>query len=363
MSARTATLAADVVERTTALAAIPGPTGEEAARAELVASWWRTDGFDDVHTDATGNVWARARGGLGPAAILAAHLDTVFSREVPLEIVQDAGVLRGPGVGDDAVGVAGMGAAAATIAVDGPPVWLCATVGEEGLGNLRGVSAALDSPPAEIGALLAVEGNYLGRISLVGVGSARRRVSIAGPGGHPWEATDVPSAIHAAAERIAALTAIPRPPGTAVNVGRFAGGEGINVRAREAWFEVDLRADDRAALEDLVSALEAVVAELADPLRATLDPLGDRPAGRLEIDAPLARAAEAALVAEGIEITRPATSTDANAAHARGIPAVALGITTGGGEHTVEEWIDVEPIATGVRALASTVDRWTELRT
>jgi tripeptide aminopeptidase len=68
-------------------------------------------------------------------------------------------------------------------------------------------------------------------------------------------------------------------------------------------------------------------------------------------------------VAEGIEITRPATSTDANAAHARGIPAVALGITTGGGEHTVEEWIDVEPIATGVRALASTVDRWTELRT
>ena len=35
---------------------------------------------------------------------------------------------------------------------------------------------------------------------------------------------------------------------TAVNVGRIGGGEAINARARECWFELDMRADDPAAL-------------------------------------------------------------------------------------------------------------------
>ena len=356
MSATGATLVDQVVDRTIALASIPAPTGEEGARAELVATWWRADGLDDVHGDPAGNVWARARSGAGPAVVLAAHLDTVFSRDVSHEIVRDAGTLRGPGVGDDAVGVAGIGAAAAALAPEGPAVWLCASVGEEGLGNLAGISAALDAPPAEVGALLAVEGNYLGRVSTIGVGSARRRIRIAGPGGHAWEASDAPSAVHQAAALVARLVGSPTPAGTAVNVGRIGGGEGINVRAREAWFEVDLRADDPSALDALVRTLEAIVADTPAPLRARLEPIGDRPAGRVDPDSPLVRAAEAALRAEGVAVTTPATSTDANAAHARGLPAVALGVTTGGGEHTTEEWIDIDPIAVGVRALAATVD-------
>ena len=360
MSTIGATLVEQVVDRTVALASVPAPTGEEGARAELVASWWRTDGFDEVHGDAAGNVWARARAGAGEAVVLAAHLDTVFGRDVSHHIVRDGDTLRGPGVGDDAVGVAGIGAAAAGIAPDGPPVWLCATVGEEGLGDLAGVTAALDAPPVAIGALLAVEGNYLGRVSTIGVGSARRRVRISGPGGHAWEAAETPSAVHHAARLVAALVATERTAGTALNVGRIGGGEGINVRARDAWFEVDMRADDPAALAELVYTLESVLEYTSAPLGVVTEPIGDRPAGRIDPDAPLVRAAEAALIAEGVTVTNPPTSTDANAAHARGIPAVAVGITTGAGEHTTEEWIDIPPIATGVRALTATIDTYRE---
>jgi acetylornithine deacetylase/succinyl-diaminopimelate desuccinylase-like protein len=359
MSTIGTTLVEQVVDRTMALASIPAPTGEEAARAEVVASWWRADGFDQVHSDAAGNVWACARAGDGPSVVLAAHTDSVFGRDVAHDIIRDGDTVRGPGVGDDAVGVAGIGAAAAGVGPDGPPVWVCATVGEEGLGNLAGITAALDAPPAEVGALLAVEGNYLGRVSTIGVGSARRRIRIGGPGGHAWEAADAPSAVHHAAELIAQLVATPRTAGTALNVGRIGGGEGINVRAREAWFEVDLRADDPAALAELVRPLESI-ARSTPPLTAAIQGIGDRPAGRVDPAAPLVRAAEAALTAEGITVTRPATSTDANAAHARGIPAVAVGVTTGSGEHTTDEWIDIAPIAAGVRALTATIDRSTE---
>ena len=362
MSAQSATLVDQVVDRTITLASIPAPTGEEAARAELITLWWRADGFDEVHDDPAGNVWARARAGAGPAVLLAAHLDTVFGRDVAHEIARDGDTLRGPGVGDNAVGVVGIGAAGASIAAEGLPVWLCATVGEEGLGNLAGITAALASPPGEIGAVLAVEGNYLGRVSTIGVGSARRRVRVNGPGGHAWEAADAPSAVHHAATLIAELAATPRTPGTAVNVGRVGGGEGINVRARDAWFEVDLRADDPSSLTELLHRLEDIVSDTPAPLQARLEPIGDRPAGRVDPGAPLVRAAEAALAAEGVVATSPATSTDANAAHARGIPAIAVGITTGAGEHTTQVWIDLPPIATGIRALAATVDRYGEAR-
>ena len=43
-------------------------------------------------------------------------------------------------------------------------------------------------------------------------------------------------------------------------------------------------------------------------------------------------------------------STDANAALGRGIPAVALGISRGGGTHREDEWIELAPAAQGIDA-------------
>jgi acetylornithine deacetylase/succinyl-diaminopimelate desuccinylase-like protein len=170
----------------------------------------------------------------------------------------------------------------------------------------------------------------------------------------------MPSAIHRAAGLVAEIDTIPRRAGTSVNVGRIGGGEGINMRAREAWFEVDLRADDPTALDTLDRAVQAILMTVEAPLLIEQEVIGDRPAGHLDPTHQLVRAAVDALGEVAIEPTSPSTSTDANAAHARGIPAVALGITTGSGEHTVQEWIDVEPIGRGLRALARTVQRYEE---
>ena len=349
-----------VVQRTIELAKVPAPTGAEAERAELVRCWWADDGHADVRIDDVGNVWARARDGVDPAIVLCAHLDTVFGADLPHTVRTDGGVLRGPSVGDDSVGVAALSAAASLLGPGSMPVWLLATVGEEGLGNLRGATLALEASATDIGAFVAVEGNYLGRVSTTGVGSHRRRVHVCGPGGHAWEAAETPSAIHRAAELVVQIAAIPRAEGTSVNVGRIGGGEGINMRAREAWFEVDLRSDDPAALETLGRSLETILTAVQEPLRIEQEVLGDRPAGHLDSDHALVRAAAEALTEAKIDVVFPATSTDANAAHARGIPAVAIGITTGSGEHTPQEWIDVDPIEQGVHALARTVERYEE---
>jgi tripeptide aminopeptidase len=350
-----------VVHRTIEIAQVPAPTGAEAERAALVRSWWERDGLRDVHADGAGNVWAQVRGGDGPIVILCAHLDTVFGSDVSHTVQVEAETLVGPSVGDDSVGVASLSAAGMSLSARGVPVWLLATVGEEGLGNLCGVNAALDAPPAPIAAFVAVEGNYLGRVSTVGVGSVRRRVRLRGTGGHAWEAADAPSAVHSLARLVASIAAIPRPHGTSVNVGRMGGGEGINMRAREAWFELDLRAEDPEGLAAIAAKVEDLIGSVDPPLIVEQDALGDRPAGRVDPRHPLVRAAKDALRELGTSSVSPATSTDANAAHARGIPAVAVGVTRGSGEHTAKEWIETGPIRDGVRALARTVERFEEL--
>jgi tripeptide aminopeptidase len=351
-----------VVRRTIEIAEVPAPTGAEGDRAAVVRSWWERDGLREVHSDAVGNVWGKVRGGDGPVVILCAHLDTVFGAQIPHTVRVEGDTLVGPSVGDDSVGLASLSAAGMALSARGVPVWLLATVGEEGLGNLCGVSAALDAPPAPVAAFVAVEGNYLGRVSTVGVGSVRRRVRVLAPGGHAWEAAETPSAVHALGQLVASIAAIPRRRGTSVNVGRIGGGEGINMRAREAWLELDLRADDPDALAAVAREVEDRLERIDPSLAVDQDVLGDRPAGHVEADHPLVRAAMEALTEVGTSSTSPATSTDANAAHARGIPAIALGVTRGSGEHTAQEWIETAPIEDGVRALARTIERFEELR-
>jgi acetylornithine deacetylase/succinyl-diaminopimelate desuccinylase-like protein len=354
-----------VVERTVELAQVPAPPLEEGERAAIVERWWHADGLAEVARDATGNVWGRLRPGDGPATVVCAHLDTVFDRDVAHTVVRRGGRLHGPGVGDDTVAVAALSSLRHLLPDDaGAPVWALATVGEEGLGNLAGIRAALAAPPARLGAVVAVEGNYLGRVCTVGVGSTRWRVTVGGPGGHAWERADAPSAVHAAAGMVHGIATAPRPAGArcAVNVGLLRGGEAINARARGASFDVDLRADDPEALAALGRSARAAIDAHADGVTVDVQDLGTRPAGRIADDHPLVRCAVAALRDAGVDPVLTAASTDANAAHAAGLPAVTVGVTTGAGEHTPQEWIDLPPLPTGLSALADTLRRFHQER-
>jgi acetylornithine deacetylase/succinyl-diaminopimelate desuccinylase-like protein len=257
-----------------------------------------------------------------------------------------------------------------------------ATTGEEGLGNLAGVRALLDDPPGPVRAVIALEGNYLGRVNVTGVGSTRWRVRVTGPGGHAWEEASQPSAVHEAARLITALAALaqplpaapaparpgsarpgqaqPGPPKATVNVGLIEGGESVNSRAQRAEFLVDLRSGDPAALDTLRAAARAVLEDPAVPLGVSVHVIGERPAGQLDPAHPLATLAAQVLREAGIPPRLTAASTDANAAYPRGIPALTLGITTGEGTHTEQEWIDIDPVGAGLAALAATVARLDE---
>ncbi|MFG1954056.1 M20/M25/M40 family metallo-hydrolase [Micromonospora sp. NPDC048830] len=354
-------IAPKVLERTFELSEIPAPPLDEVDRIRRVKEWWHADGLT-VSEHAVGNLWTRLRPGRvgsGPAIVVAAHLDTVFSRDVRHGLRHEAdGRVVGPGCGDDTVAVAALSALDELLPVEIPvPVWVVATVGEEGLGDLAGARAALANPPSEVGTFIALEGNYLGRVNTIGVGSERRRIRLTSQGGHAWEESTAPSAVHAAAAMVHAIEQIQidHPAKTSRNVGILHGGESINSRAINASFDLDLRSEDPDALAELVTKAEGILNATYDGIEVGIEQLGSRPAGRIDNDHNLAVVAAESLAELGIETRFTAASTDANVAYAAGIPAVTLGITYGDGTHTEDEWIDPDAIGFGLYALVRTL--------
>lgn len=352
----------DLVRDTLALCAIPAPTFAEEPRAAAVAELLRTGGLEPARDDA-GNVLARV-GGEGPALVVAAHLDTVFPAGTVCEPRRERGRLYGPGIGDNCVAVATLIDLGRLLArarrSPSLPVLLAATVGEEGLGDLRGIRAILDEHPVSI--VLALEGHGVDSVVTVGIASARYVVTYRGPGGHSWRDRDRPSAVHALFAAGCAAVAEGAP--AHVNLGVVQGGLSVNSVASEARMEIDVRAETDDVVDEACERIEQALRSVPRGIEADLVQAGRRPGGRLPTGHPLLREVRRARTRAGLGPAREdAASTDANAALARDIPAITLGLTRGAGIHREDEWIELAPLSGGAATVFHLVHRLAGLPT
>jgi tripeptide aminopeptidase len=298
--------------------------------------------------------------GAGPAAdeiVLAAHLDTVFAGDTEIVFREQDGRLAAPGIGDNSLAVAALVHLARRLRALPlrRPVVLAATVGEEGLGDLRGAKALVQARPCQ--AFIAVEGMMLDSLTVAAVGSLRFRLTVRGPGGHPWSDRGNPSAIHGILGPLQAIADRAGRAGVVVNVGVIGGGTVINAIAGTASAELDLRSEDEGALRTAAEVVRDAFAGLGNGLELEIEGLGHRPGGRLDPAHELLSAARAARARAGLpEATESASSTDANAAHGRGIPAITVGVSTGANAHRLDEYIDLGPIPAGLASLEALVD-------
>ena len=340
-----------------AIARIPAPTGDEGLRARFMQQAMADAGLTVQAIDAVGNVAAHYPGSpsSGAPTVISAHLDTVFDAATPIEIVHDGAQLTGPGVSDDARGLAALLALARALRAGGVsfehPLWFAATVGEEGTGDLRGVRH-LFSAEGHFGegcrGFISLDGAGVGGVVTRGVGSLRYRIALQGPGGHPWADAATPSPIHALGCIVGRLSQLPLPSECTVNAGRWGGGTSVNSIATDAWVEVELRATEPTHLESLNMQLHDIVraecAGLSGPGRgpklvSSLSLLGSRPAGVTPDDSPLVQAALDATSALGGRADTGASSTDANGPMAQGIAAITMGAGGQAGlAHTPSEW-------------------------
>jgi hypothetical protein len=180
------------------LCEIPAPTFHEAARALAVKAAFEQSGLSNVRLDKAGNVLGDRPGvSTTPRLVVAAHLDTVFPEGTDVRVARSGAVLTGPGVGDNCRGLAVLLAIARTLGrtkleTDGP-VTFVADVGEEGLGDLRGMKQLFgETMKGQIDRFLSIDGSGMFLIN-VAVGSRRYRITFKGPGGHSYAAVGTPN--------------------------------------------------------------------------------------------------------------------------------------------------------------------------
>jgi tripeptide aminopeptidase len=367
---RAAGILADEHERTVEdiirLTEIEAPSFNEAVRAQTWFEMAQAHGLTDLETDAEGNVTGIRRGiGNGPLICVAAHLDTVFPVGTDVKVRREGTKLFAPGIGDDTRSLAvllawkrAMDAAGIETRAD---ILFVADVGEEGTGDLRGMRHLFQRGRYKdrISTFITVDSPNMERIVTGGVGSKRCRITFNGPGGHSYGAFGVVNPMFAMADAISRLGRVPVPtePKTTYSASVTGGGTSINSIPNAVWTEFDLRSEsisELTALEErFLQIIDAAVAAENDirsvrngRVTAEILPIGNRPAGHTSESHELVQFAQAAIKAKGYETRFEASSTDANIPMSLGIPAIRIGSGgTGAREHSLDEWIDVEPDA------------------
>ena len=334
---------------------IPAPPFHEEARGRELARLFDGLGLKDVRTDKAGNViGVRPGKAARPNLVFAAHLDTVFPEGTNVKVTREGDVMKGPGIGDDCRGLALMlGVIRALneghVETQGT-ITFVADVGEEGLGDLRGMkSLFFESMKGQVDRFISVDGIGLG-ITHIGVGSNRYKVTFKGPGGHSYGAFGMANPIQAMGRAIAKIDAIqvPAQPKTTFNVGRVGGGTSINAIPFEAWMEVDMRSSDPAALKEVDTKFNAAVKEAVaeenarwnnrGSISASAELVGVRPAGQTPKDSRIVQTALAVSRAMQIDEVLREGSTDSNVPMNLGIPAITIsGGGAGTGAHSLNE--------------------------
>jgi acetylornithine deacetylase/succinyl-diaminopimelate desuccinylase-like protein len=337
---------------------IPAPSFKEGQRAAWFKQRFAEIGLKNVRLDKAGNVLGERPGkGAGPVLVLAAHLDTVFPEGTDVRVKREGNILRGPGIGDDCRGLAVILAVAraldaAMIETDGTVIFV-ANVGEEGLGDLRGVRHLFgEELKGRATHFISVDGIGLG-LTNTAVGVVRYRATFRGPGGHSYGAFGLPSPIHAMGHAIEKISRfeVPAEPKTTFNVGKIEGGTSVNSIAHTAWMEVDMRSESAAELIKLEAEFKRAVQSAVDeenqarpyksPITVELKIVSQRPAGVQAPDSPIVKTALAADAALGIKSRLSSGSTDSNIPISLKIPAITIdGGGAGKGAHSLEEYFD-----------------------
>jgi acetylornithine deacetylase/succinyl-diaminopimelate desuccinylase-like protein len=358
-------------------------------RPRTVQKLLRGSSLEDVHTDEAGNLTA-VRAGMegGRCLVVAAHLDTVFPPDVAPRVVRTGRrgqILKAPGIADNAGGIAALLAIIEALDRGGirtrDDVVFAWTVGEEALGNLRGVRHLLRSASLRkrLSGFVALDGANPRKLVTSGPAIRRYRVTFRSRGGHSWGRFGVPSPIHAAGRLIARLASVrvPSRPKTTFNVGVVSDGDRHEARAgmvvtavpATAAIEVDLRSEQAGALGRLEAAFRAALERAleeerrhatqdAASLRAGVECIGARPAGRTPRNSTIVRAALASYARFGMPLVCVCNSTDSTYPMSLGIPSVT--IPQGGrgrGTHTLEERINIAGRERAIKAALMLVVR------
>ncbi|MBI1768120.1 MAG: M20/M25/M40 family metallo-hydrolase [Bacteroidetes bacterium] len=359
------------------LTQIPAPPFKEEKRAQYFKKMLEEAKADKVWIDSLGNVLALRKGTKSiRTVVLDAHLDTVFPEGTDVTVKQKGDTLFAPGIADDTRGLITILTVLKAMEKSNlkttDDVLFVTSLGEEGLGDLRGVKYVVEKSRLKIDSWISVDGTDIDQVVNGALGSVRYKATITGPGGHSWGAFGLGNPHSAMAKALnyfsdEASRFTTTGIKTSFNVGRTGGGTSVNSIPFESWAEIDMRSSSPSQLRKIDSIFKVAMKKGVDEynrgikkgptLTLLLQAIGNRPSGTTS---PNEAIVQRALAASSYFTSSPAkldvVSTNANIPIARGIPAITVG--SGGRsehEHSLDEWWLNEKGADGIKFVLLTL--------
>ncbi|HOJ11761.1 MAG TPA: M20/M25/M40 family metallo-hydrolase [Clostridiales bacterium] len=386
----------EIIDLTIEICKIPSPTGNEQQKALFIKDKLLEYGANDANIDQAGNVLYLHKNYLSDRrkiTLITAHIDTVFHNTENIEPIVKEGKIFAPSAGDNSVNVAALifiikmlNELEISFKKD---ILFAFDVGEEGLGNLKGIKAVFDNWEDDISEVIALDLAYDNVVNNA-VGSKRYMVSVNTEGGHSWGSFGNDNAIFYSSSIIKDLYDIdvPKKPKTTYNVGVIKGGTSVNTIAAYTEFLVDMRSEDKEQLKELdnkfLSIANRYLEEYKGRVAINLQIIGERPCG-IKIEARKTKcntedslefnaehdsefnaehnsecnleynSMEERLIRVRGKLNFPvnfvSASTDANIPLSKGIPALSFGVCRGGNSHRLDEYIELDSLDRGMKHL------------
>ncbi|MGF1529931.1 MAG: peptidase dimerization domain-containing protein [Puniceicoccaceae bacterium] len=347
------------------LGEIPSPTFGEEDRIRLLRDRYIEAGLEQVSIDEVGNAAAFVPGKKGNRTILVtANADSVLGREVDHAMTLHLGQISGPGIAENAIGLATVSLLPTLLERLGleldSNLILLATTRSLGLGNIEGLRFFLDHCKQRLDFGVCVRGVHLGRLSYNSLGMIRGEIHVAVPEHSEWLRLGSGGAITFLNRIITQLLAIPLPrqPRTVIILGSITAGHTFNTPAPTGRLRFEIRSEDGQMPDRLLAIIQEIVDENDAESEAdvNLQVVSRRLLGGISFSHPLVKTMRA--IDESLEIEpviAPSTG-ELCALIDKGIPSVTIGLTTAANQHEVNESIAIQPIFRGVIQLISLLD-------
>jgi acetylornithine deacetylase/succinyl-diaminopimelate desuccinylase-like protein len=138
----------------------------------------------------------------------------------------------------------------------------------------------------------------------------------------------------------------------------LGGADVVNAKAADAWFTLDIRSTDQKQIDDFEQRIAQILSEEAGRVGMTVKtelpeekvPAAQIPGSRESFTVRMAEAVHRAVGFENVPIGNNA-SNNANIALLAGLPAISTGCAPCGGDHSLGEWCQIEPLYRGIKKL------------
>lgn len=330
------------------LATTPGPSLLEGPRTDCLKDFFHSKNIPTTQ-DGAGNLWVS----FGPdswenTVIFDAHVDVV-GKGVAEKIKIDGEKIIGAGVYDDLAAVTLLSLFCEKLSSQAvkSPIKVIFSVGEEGMGNLKGMRQMVNDQPQAPKLFISFDLS-VDHYSPSALGSIRLRAKAQGQGGHSWNDFGKASAIDVVVEllakikmnyqQIAGKTKSP----LSYNIGSIQGGEGINCISREAQVEFEFRSTNPKLLKQMHEMVSSQINEMKIiGIHWNLEVIGERPAAEPSQANPWYEDSILKVWKKsGLEPRPGCQSTNINIPLSKGWPSLCVGLVRGGNVHREDEYLE-----------------------